>query len=964
VSLQPTDDYDAFISYRRVDGADLAEWLRRKLQDYRLPASLAQERKPLQVYLDTAFERANEDFWIQNIEPALRRSRFLIVVITPGFFYPKANGAQSWVEREIELFLSLPQARNIMVVRAAGSPIDLLPRLLQQKYPRIDVVDLSAFQRRAMLPARRAYLNDKILTLIASLYGFSDIHMPVLRQEQKRRRRQAAVRAASVLLILIALGIIVGWQLYRKNQTARQKDQEARDQLTAHYIEQGRQELSQGETLRALPYLSAAYSQGNPNSQLRFMLARAMQTVDALLATLKDYRNHGRMHSVIFSPDSTRVFTDSEDGTVELWDMVRGGDRGSNLGHKTEEQVMARSPDGTFLVTAGSKNGVILWKTGRDDFIEPSDPEWMGVHDGAVNSAVFSQDGRQIVTASSDGTAKTWDADTHKLRFTLPHHSEVLAASFSWDSKLIVTASKDAKARIWEAATGACLRTLADHGQAVVAAAFSRDGKLVVTASDDETGKIWAAATGKLLHTLSHEGPVVAATFNRDGTRVVTASDDRTARIWDAATGKHVHTLSHAGFVIAAAFSEDGTRVVTASGDQAKIWDAVTGDLRFSLEGHSGEVMAVAFSRDGSKVVTASADGTAKVWKATLSPLLNTLDGQTGSVRSVSFSHDGRLVVTGAANGTAIVCDATTGKILHTLRGDPEKISAAHTDKISSAAFSFNDKQVVTASDDGTAKIWDTATGDLKFTLKHDAGVFAAAFSTDSTVVTVDEHRTIKTWDGAKGTLLFNWSEPIHTVVGVAVSPNGRWMLTTDDDGTTKVLDTAAQGTVLHTWKILKGLAWSASFTPDSEWVVTTDWNTTATIWRPTTGKIQAVLGPVQRWPPMTAAISPDGTLVVTAGLKTRVWEGMTGNPLITLSGNLARSVAFSVDGTRLVTAGDDGARIWEMKLENRPPADIARLIQCRVPWVLNGEGLMPVPPDHIDVDCILHRDEVRDKKD
>ena len=114
----------------------------------------------------------------------------------------------------------------------------------------------------------------------------------------------------------------------------------------------------------------------------------------------------------------------------------------------------------------------------------------------------------------------------------------------------------------------------------------------------------------------------------------------------------------------------------------------------------------------------------------------------------------------------------------------------------------------------------------------------------------------------------------------------------------------------------------------------------------------------------MTGAISPDGTLVVTAGFKTHVWEGMTGNPLIMLSGNLAHSAAFSVDGMRLVTAGDDGARIWDMKLENRPPADIVRLIQCRVPWVLNGEGLIPVPPDRIDADCILHGDQVRDKRD
>ena len=92
----PLHDYDAFISYRRRDGGRLANWIRIQLQKYRLPVQLGEERKKtLKIYLDTAFERATEDFWKNSIEPALQRSRFLIVVCTESLNQPRMDGTKN-----------------------------------------------------------------------------------------------------------------------------------------------------------------------------------------------------------------------------------------------------------------------------------------------------------------------------------------------------------------------------------------------------------------------------------------------------------------------------------------------------------------------------------------------------------------------------------------------------------------------------------------------------------------------------------------------------------------------------------------------------------------------------------------------------------------------------------------------------------------------------------------------------
>ena len=64
-------------------------------------------------------------------------------------------------------------------------------------------------------------------------------------------------------------------------------------------------------------------------------------------------------------------------------------------------------------------------------------------------------------------------------------------ASFSADGKRIVTASGDKTARVWDAATGHLTATLAGHSGPVNDAAFSSDGNDVVTASDDGTARVW-----------------------------------------------------------------------------------------------------------------------------------------------------------------------------------------------------------------------------------------------------------------------------------------------------------------------------------------------------------------------------------------------------------------------------------------------------------------------------------------
>ena len=133
-----------------------------------------------------------------------------------------------------------------------------------------------------------------------------------------------------------------------------------------------------------------------------------------------------------------------------------------------------------------------------------------------------------------------WNRLCHLDLFTFQGHANyVTSAAFSPDGKCIVTASFDKTAKVWDAQTGQIIHTLKGHTSEVKSAAFSPNGKHIVTGSFDKTAKVWDAQTGQMILTLQgHDDKVTSASFSPDGKRIVTASGDRTAKVWDAQTGQ------------------------------------------------------------------------------------------------------------------------------------------------------------------------------------------------------------------------------------------------------------------------------------------------------------------------------------------------------------------------------------------------------------------------------------------
>jgi len=538
----------------------------------------------------------------------------------------------------------------------------------------------------------------------------------------------------------------------------------------------------------------------------------------------------------------------------------------------------------------------------------------LGGHTGAVYTAAFSADGRSIVTASSDKTARVWSALTGREVRQLRGHADIVeSAAFSPDGRRIVTASGDKTARIWDAVTGESVMQLVGHEGKVVFAAFSPEGQRIVTASGDNTAVIWDAVTGqRLVQLIGHTDSVAYAEFSPDGRRVATASLDRTARIWDASTGRLVVTLrGHEHSVNSAAFSPDGNRVATTSSDKtAAIWDAKTGSPLVTLRGHEHGVYDARFSPDGEHLATASADGTIRIWDVHTGRQLLLIRASTGAVYAVAYSSDGNSLLTASVDATARVWALGINRELEQLRG--------HTQLVNTAAFSPDGSRILTASNDQTARIWDTTTGRERIQLHGDMErVYSAAFSPDGRqVVTGSSDGTARIWDVETGRQLLLIRGQAATVYDAAFSPDGRRIVTTALWDRTACIWSATTGQKLVVLVGHTGYVTSAAFSPDGRKVVTAARDGTARIWDSFTGRtIMSLRGHADNL--VSADFSPDGRRIVTASndKTARIWDSGNGRQLLVLSGHrdTVESAAFSPDGARIVTASNDKTvRLWD----------------------------------------------------
>ncbi|OCB90451.1 WD40 repeat-like protein [Sanghuangporus baumii] len=299
------------------------------------------------------------------------------------------------------------------------------------------------------------------------------------------------------------------------------------------------------------------------------------------------------------------------------------------------------------------------------------------------------------------------------------------------------------------------------------------------------TIKVWDFHSGEEIITLADNSRSVS--FFPDGRRLASVSRDGTLRIWDVQAGEVIlGTLQVQGYILSVAISPDGTRVASGHWDgEIVLWDMSGGTKLSRFAGDRRRALSIAFSPDGSLLASGSSNGSPRIWEIDSGEAAFRIHACTNGCHLVSFTPDCKYIVSSCEKRIHEVESGSVAFVFDKFRASSclSCGTRAVVDCRVGNGFSVLDLtngKVVSGPFEGhTDDVWSVAiTPDGRHII---SGSFDGTVRIWDVAAANNESKTV--WDVAIGQLAFSPVKEPRSICCVAISPDNTMIASGDKDG-------------------------------------------------------------------------------------------------------------------------------------------------------------------------------------
>ena len=395
-------------------------------------------------------------------------------------------------------------------------------------------------------------------------------------------------------------------------------------------------------------------------------------------------------------------------------------------------------------------------------------------------------------------------------------------------------------------------------------------------------------------------------------------------------------------------------RGVIAVGGRVEIWDLTEGRLERSDEVCESGPVSVVPRQDGKLLLLADSKGNVSEWDLAARRVVRRwASGQAGLKRACYSPDETRVLTTGSKPPTIKEWDLDSGAERISVEGrmhyfheavyGPEARTAyvnggagsgaviAHYDLSGGKALKewhkdyythgrsielSADRQRLIVGSRHMGTEWRLEGYKLlrKFTGHHGHAVTAIAYCREpDQLLTGSRDGSIRRWNRLDGKMLLRWWPHNSHVTRIAVSPDGKWVLSYG--GGLVAECSTATGESRMKWERHGGAVNAVAFVPDGRHVVSASSDGTLRVWDVVSGVTTQEI-PGAKLGAYCVAVAPDGT-TVAAGCKDGVVREFRVSDRTLVRGlkghrGYVRSVTYTADGERLLSsAGDGSICVW-----------------------------------------------------